>query len=413
MLLNLAFITILSFSVGYYLKKIKLPPLLGMLIIGVLLGPFSKKLLLENVNYSFIINFITNYDFIFINDKILNISSELRSFALIIILIRAGLGINRKALNKVGFKAIKMSFIPGMFEAGAIFFISYKCLNFPIYEAGAFAFIIAAVSPAVIVPQMLGLKEKGIGKEKEIPTLILTGSSIDDVFAITMFGVFLSFANGQNVSLINSLISIPLSIVFGVIVGLFSGKLYLWYLEKRVMRNTKKAILFMVVSILLYSIEEYFTIPFASLIAIMSFGFIVLEKDEYIAKAVGNKFNKIWIYAEMILFVLIGSAIDISQIGSYWIYGLGIILIGIIFRSFGVLVSLIKTNLNSKEKIFCIIAYIPKATVQAAIGAIPLSYGFTKGYDILSFAVLSILITAPLGAIGIELFSDKLIDSKN
>lgn len=393
MFANLAIVITAAFCLGWAFQKLKLPAILGMLCTGIVLGPSVLK---------------------FISTKTMAISSELRTLALIVILIRAGLGIKRETLNKVGRSALAMSFIPGILEGTFILFFSIFLFNLPWAEAGMLGFIIAAVSPAVVVPAMLNLKDKGFGQKKEIPTLILAGASLDDVFAITIFGAFLSFAVNEGKSLLLMLSKIPISIVSGIVIGLILGYSLLYFFKKIPLRATKKMILFMIIAILFHELEHF--IPVASLLGIMCMGFIILEKDETTAHKLADKFNKIWILAEILLFVLIGAAVDVTVIGKSGLLGALLIVCALFIRSIGVLIALIKSGLNLKEKIFSMIAYLPKATVQAAIGAVPLAYaskGVINGNLILALAVLSIVISAPLGAFGITLSAPYLLESKS
>ena len=401
MLLNLAIVVLIAMFLARVFEKIKLPPLLGMIAAGVILGPYSRQAL--GVSSKFL-------DTVFISEDLIKLSSELRTAALIIILIRAGLGINKKTLNKIGKQAVKMSFIPGILEGTVLIFVGHKLLGIPLVEAGVLAFIIAAVSPAVIVPQMLDLKSKGYGKKKEIPTLILAGASVDDVFAITIFGAFLSLALGERESMVKLFLKIPTSIFCGIVLGVMFGFLLLKFYEKQHIRESKKVIIFMIIAILFNHLETLHIIPIASLLGIMAMGFVILEKNEELAKRLASKFNKIWVLAEILLFVLIGAAVNISVVLDAGLVGLAIIFIGLIGRSIGVWLSLVGSQLSKKEIWFCTIAYIPKATVQAAIGAIPLSMGVASGELILAIAVLSIIVTAPLGAIGIKYSADKFLD---
>lgn len=407
MIVNIAFIVIIAFVAAYLFEKIKLPGLLGMVFTGVILGPYMKNIIFTklgwNLEYS-------NYflDNIFVSKQLIEISSELRNAALIVILIRAGLGINRNVLNKIGKTAAKMSCIPGIMEGIFIIPIVMYILKFSFAEAGTLAFIIAAVSPAVVVPQMLSLKEKGYGENKEIPTLILAGASIDDVFAITIFGAFLNMAIGTKQNIIKTILNIPLSIFLGISGGVLIGLVFVWFFKKvRGIRDTKKVFIFMMIAVLFHETEKF--IPIASLIGIMAIGFIILEKYDVLAKRLAIKFNKIWVIAEIILFVLIGATVNINEIFNSGLIGIFVILTGLIGRSIGVLLSLYKTELNFKEKLFCVVSYIPKATVQAAIGAIPLAKGMGSGDIILAISVLSIVITAPIGAIGIRILAPKCL----
>ncbi|MGL1901295.1 MAG: cation:proton antiporter [Fibrobacterales bacterium] len=403
MLLNLAFVIIIAFGLSTLFTRFRLPGLLGMILTGVLLGPFTQKAVVAHFD-------IAALNFLFISDTLINLSSELRTLALIVILIRAGLGINRQSLNKIGIHAAKMSVIPGLLEGSVILIISMVYLDLPLFEAGMLGFIIAAVSPAVIVPSMLSLMESGYGKVKAIPTLILAGASVDDVVAITLFGGFLGAATGTGTSLLSLGLSIPLSIVLGLISGALIGLILVKFFTHNHMRDTKKVILFLVVAVLYHSLEE--VIPIATLIGIMAIGFMILEKHDSLAKRLATKFNKVWVLAEIILFVLIGAQVNILVATHAGLIGLIIITLGLTARSLGVWISLIRSNLNKKEKLFCTISYTPKATVQAAIGAIPLSMGIPSGELILALAVLSIIITAPLGAIAISISAPYLLEKE-
>ncbi len=389
MLLNLAVIVITALLLSAIFEKLRLPGLLGMIATGVLLG---------------------HNGFNFISSDVMNISKELRTAALIVILIRAGLGINRATLNRIGVPALKMSFIPCLFEGAAAIAISHCLLGFTIVQSGVLAFILAAVSPAVIVPQMLELKEMGFGKNKEVPTLVLAGASIDDVFAITLFGAFVSMILGKGESMASMLLDIPISIFNGIVIGLILGLVLVKLFSKIHMRDTKKVLLFMITAIVFHSIEGEKIFPVASLLGIMAMGFVILEKKEDVAKRLAAKFNKVWVLAEVLLFVMIGAEVKLHVIGGAGAVGLVIILIGLIGRSLGVWIALWGSHLNNREKTFCTLAYLPKATVQAAIGSIPLSLGLPHGEEILAIAVLSIIVTAPIGAISIRLSSSKLLE---
>lgn len=406
MIVNLVIIISIALIMANLFEKLRLPGLLGMLFTGILFGPYMKEICFSR--FSITHNYIV--DHLFIHKDLIHLSSQLRTAALIVILIRAGLGLNREVLNKIGKTAVKMSFIPGLLEGGLIILTSMYFLKFSFPEAGTLGFIIAAVSPAVVVPSMLNFKEKGLGKDKEIPTLVLTGASVDDVFAITIFGVFLNLAMGKSQNIAMMLIDIPVSIILGIASGALLGYLFVKFFKKyRGIRDTKKLLIFLTIAILYHELEHF--IPIASLIGIMTMGFVILEKYDILAHRLARKFNKVWVLAEIILFVLIGAAVNINEIFTSGLLGVLIIAVGLVGRSFGVMISLHKSGLNIKEKIFCIVAYIPKATVQAAIGAIPLSMGLASGNIILAIAVLSIVITAPLGLIGIRWLGPKTLSN--
>lgn len=387
MFVNLAVVALAALLMAKAFEKIRLPGLLGMILTGVILGPY-----------------VLNY----ISPEALKFSKELRTLALIVILIRAGLGINRKTLNKVGGPALRMSFIPGILEGSAILLMAKFFMDFSWAESGMLGFIVAAVSPAVVVPQMLNLKSMGLGRHREVPTLILAGASLDDVFAITIFGAFLSFGLGKGNEIAMMLAKIPVSILLGVLIGLILGFILEWVFKNFTLRATQKMLIFMTASLLFHELEK--AIPVASLLGIMAMGFLLLERDENQAHQLAEKFNKVWVLAELLLFLLIGAAVNIKVAFNSGLVGLGLISIGLLVRSGGVWLALLKSQLNKKERFFSMIAYIPKATVQAAIGAIPLSYGIGAGESILAIAVLSIVFTAPLGAIGIQWSAHKLLE---
>lgn len=390
MILSLAVIITLGLIFNKLFKSIKLPGLLGMLILGIIVGPNMLNL---------------------ISKEILTISPDLRKIALIVILLRAGLGINRSILKKVGKTALKMSFLPCVIEGFTIAFVGRYILNISFIEAGMLGFIIAAVSPAVVVPQMLELINKGKGKENGVPTIILAASSIDDVFAITIFSTFLGLYGGSNISISGKLFSIPISILLGGGIGILIALLLIWIFKKFHLRDTEKTLIILASGMLLTSLEDIFKniVPIASLLGVMVVGFVLLDKYPKVANRISEKFNKVWVFAEILLFVLVGAQVDVKVIVHSGLLGLLVLFIGLVARSIGVYISLMGSNLNLKEKIFCIISFMPKATVQAAMGAVPLASGVASGNLILAIAVLSIIVTAPLGAVGIKYFGDKWI----
>lgn len=287
--------------------------------------------------------------------------------------------------------------------------ITHLLLGFPLPICGTLGFIIAAVSPAVVVPEMLSLKEKNLGKEREIPTLILAGASIDDIFAITLFSSFLSLSLGKNVNIYKEFLKIPLSIIIGIVLGGVIGIILVKFFKKYHIRDTRKAIIFLMVGITFHQLETLNIFPIASLLGIMTMGFIILEKYPILAKRLSTKFNKIWVFSEIILFVLIGAAVNIEVIFSSSSVGVIIVFIGLIGRMLGVGVSLFGSNLNKKERLFCGLSYIPKATVQAAISEIPLAMGVPYGEILLAIGVLSIIISVPIGVIGIRMGQTRLL----
>ncbi len=386
MFANLAVVVLAALILSFLFEKIKLPGLLGMILTGIIFGPYVLD---------------------FISPEVLQESAELRSIALIVILIRAGLGISRKTLHKVGKSAVKMSFIPCIIEGAIVTVASHFILGLPLAEAGILGFIIAAVSPAVVVPQMLHLKEMGLGENKDVPTLVLAGASVDDVFAITIFGAFMALALGEHTNPLLLIGKIPLSIVLGIGAGAILGFALVWFFKRVSMRDTLRVLIFMIIAVLFHELENF--LPIATLIGIMTIGFVILEKYNTLAKRFAGKFNKIWVFAEILLFVLIGAEVNIGVAADSGLLGLAIIGIAILARASGVLIALIRSHLDLKEKLFCVIAYTPKATVQAAIGAIPLAAGIASGEVILAIAVLSIIVTAPLGALGIRLSAHRLL----
>lgn len=390
MAFSLGIIIIFGIIFNKVFEKFKLPGLLGLLILGVLIGPFGMDLL---------------------HRDILSASGDLRKIALIVILLRAGLGIQRENLKKNGISALKMSFIPGLFEGFTIAFISIKFLDFSFIQAGMLGFIIAAVSPAVVVPSMLKMINSGLGEKKAVPTLIIASASIDDVFAITIFGAFLSLYSGVDKSIGLQLLNIPLSIVLGIALGASIAFVLVKIFKKYTIDKTIKVLILIGVAILFTELEDQVkaSIEIASLLGVMTIGFIISESLPSIGGEISKAFNKIWIFAEMLLFVLVGAEVDISVAREAGKIGIVIIIIGLIARSTGVIIALMGSELNLKEKLFCIISYTPKATVQAAIASIPLSLGVEGGEIILAIGVLSIVLTAPLGAIAINYFGKRLL----
>lgn len=288
-------------------------------------------------------------------------------------------------------------------------FLASYILKISKIEAGMLGFIVAAVSPAVIVPQMLDFMQRKLGDDKGIPTLILAGASIDDVFAITLFSTFLGLYGGKNINFAFKILEVPLSIIIGVLLGLLFGIILVKVFEKYHMRDTKKVLIVIGLAILLNNLESFMKgiIPIASLLGIMTIGFIILEKYPAVANRLSSKLSKIWVFAELLLFVLIGAQVNIYVAFNSGLIGFLIIMVGLIARSVGVLLSVKGTDLSLKERLFCVISYTPKATVQAAIGSVPLSAGVESGELILAIAVLSIIITAPLGSIGIKLSGER------
>lgn len=389
MIKSIMLILLLGILANKVFNFIKLPGLLGMILTGILIGPYGFDLL---------------------DQSILDNSSDIRMLALIVILLRAGLGLNRETLNKVGKVSIKMSAIPCLFEGFAITFVTYKILGLPFLEAGMLGFIVAAVSPAVVVPSMLYLREKRLGMKKGIPIIILAGASVDDVFAITLFTTFLGLALNTKSTIGLQILQIPIQIIGGILIGLLFGYiLYKIYRYKSIRLNDMERLAILIISALTIVIIGDMT-HIAGLLGVMTLGFILLEKANDFASSFEKELNKVWFFAQIFLFVLIGSEVNIYVAWEAGLVGALIILIGLIARSMGVILALKGSNLNMKEKIFCTVAYSPKATVQAAIGGMPLAMGVASGNLILAIAVLAVIITAPLGAIGIKLLAPILLE---
>ena len=391
---SIAIILLLGLLASKLFKKIKLPGLLGMLVLGIIIGPYVLNL---------------------IDPAILNISGDLRAIALIIILLRAGFGIHMETLRKVGSSAVKMSFIPDVIEGLTVMFAAYYLLGLPFIEAGMLGFVIAAVSPAVIVPQMLSFIKRRMGTKKGIPLIILTGASVDDVVSITIFSIFLGLYGGQQVNYLLAVASIPIQFALGILFGLIVAVLLVYLFKHFNIRNTEKTLIILASAILLKNLGDALSsiIPVAALVGVMVIGFVILERMPELGAQISDKFDKIWIFAEILLFVLVGAQVNIYLAASFALVGIIIITIGLMARSAGVYLSLIGSNLNMQEKIFCIIAYIPKATVQAAIGGIPLAMGVASGQLILAIAVIAIIFTAPLGAFGVSLYGEKVLKPEN
>ena len=387
MITNLALIFLLSLLLNWSFEKLLLPGLLGMLLTGMIMGPYGLNCMAP---------------------ELMSLSAELRTAALIVILIRAGLGINRHTLNQVGGPALRMSCIPAAAEGLCIIPAAHWLLGMPWVEAGMLGFVIAAVSPAVVVPQMLELKEKRLGAAKEVPTLLLAGASVDNVFAITVFYVFFNLGTGQRNDIAWQIGKAPLSVVLGIAVGLLLGLGLVKFFRRVHIRDTKKVLIFFLAAILFHQLEVL-KWPVASLLGIMAMGFVILEKYEDLAHRLAAKFAKVWIFAEILLFVLVGAQFNFQAAVQAGIAGLAIIAVGLVGRCLGVTLALLRSELNRRERLFCVFAYLPKATVQAAVGAVPLAAGVASGSTILAVAVLAIVITAPLGALLIRFTASRLL----
>ena len=392
MLTSIAMILLLGLLIGWIFSKFKLPSLLGMVIVGIILSPYALNL---------------------IDESILGISGELRRIALVIILTRAGLSLDISDLKKVGRPAVLMCFVPACVEIFGTIILAPMLLDVTILEAAIIGSVVAAVSPAVVVPRMIRLIEEGYGKNKSIPQLILAGASVDDVFVIVVFTAFTALASTGKMS-VTSFIQIPISIVLGVLFGGCIGMLLVLFFKKCHMRDSVKILIILSVSFLILEVESRLLgyIPVSGLLAIMSMGIIIKQKYDVLALRLSVKYNKLWLGAEVFLFVLVGATVNLRYVASAGVSAILLILGTLLFRMTGVAISLIKTDLTQKERLFCMVAYTPKATVQAAIGAIPLSMGLECGNIVLTVAVLSILLTAPFGAICVDNLYKKLLAKK-
>lgn len=392
MLLSIALIILVVMSLASISKKLKLPSLVGMLLTGIILGPYVLNLL---------------------DPKILNISNEIRKIALIIILTRAGLGLDLSGLKRIGFRAILMCFVPATFEILLIVYLAPKVMGISYLEAAILGSVLAAVSPAVVVPRMVKLMDEKYGTRKGIPQLILAGASVDDVYVIVLFSAFIAMIQGDTVSIL-SFINIPISIILGIIIGLTISTIIIKFFTLVKIEDTAKVLIVLSISFVLSFIEDSLntSITFSSLIAIMFIG-IGLQKDYDLALNLSSKYNKLWIGAEIFLFVLVGASVNINYLAHVGSSAFVLILIALVFRMLGVFVCLLKTDFNKNERIFTMLAYTPKATVQAAIGGIPLALGLKCGDLVLTIAVLAIVLTAPLGAFAIDLSYKKLLTHDN
>lgn len=389
MLTSLALIFLFGLIFGALFQKLHLPPLLGMLIVGIVLGPYALN---------------------WLDDSLLSISADLRQIALIIILTRAGLNLNISDLKKVGRPAILMCFLPACFEILGMLVLAPPLLHISYLDAAIMGAVVGAVSPAVIVPKMLRLMEEGYGTEKSIPQLILAGASVDDVFVIVLFSSFTGLAKGESLSPWR-FAEIPISILLGVLLGAALGLALAFFFQKVHVRDSVKVLLLLSFSFLLVALEDALEgfVPISGLIAVMSLGIALQRKRDIVAKRLSLKFSKLWVAAELLLFVLVGAAVDLHYAYAAGLSAVVLIFGVLLFRMAGVWVCLLKTKLLFKERLFCMLAYMPKATVQAAIGSVPLSMGLSCGNIVLTVAVLAILITAPLGAFLIDLTYKKLL----
>ena len=395
MLTSLALIFLVGLGMASICQKIRLPRIIGMLITGIVLGPYVLDLL---------------------DPSILAISADLRQMALIIILLKAGLSLNIADLKRVGRPAILMSFLPAVFEIIAFILLGPIILGITPIEGAVMGAVLGAVSPAVVIPRMVHLMDHRYGTSKSIPQLIVAGASCDDIFVIVLFSTFTSMAQGGSAKVMD-FVNIPLSIILGIAVGALVGWLLSLFFEtayahEHCVRNSTKVVIVLGLSFLLMAVEKWLEgiVAISGLLAVVSMACVIkIKSTEFVSKRLSEKFGKLWIAAEVILFVLVGAAVDIRYTVEAGLASISIILLALVFRSLGVILCLAKTDLNFKERVYCIIAYIPKATVQAAIGSVPLAMGLPCGQIVLTVAVLSILITAPLGAILMDSTYKKLL----
>ena len=393
MAVSLALIVVLGLAADIVFRRFKLPGLVGMLIVGVLVGPYVIGLM---------------------RPEMMAVSADFRKIALIVILLRAGFELRRDTLHRVGRTALIMSALPAIFEIGAVMAVAPYFLKLSLLEATILGSILAAVSPAVVVPLMIDFMERGKGAKKGIPTMVLAASSVDDVFVIVLFTIFLGMYGGHKVNIAWQLAGIPISVVLGILVGLIPGYLLYKLFLKYDWQPPRRTLIIMGTSICLMWLEEiaHGVVPIASLLGVMAIGFIILEKEEAIAHIISQKLKKLWVFAELLLFVLVGAQVNVSVAWKAGAAGLAVIFIGLVARSIGTYISVLGTDYTWKERLFCVVAYVPKATVQAAIGAVPLEAGVAGGEVILAVAVLSILVTAPLGAIGIMLLGEPILEEQ-
>lgn len=398
MAFSIAEMILLGLLMDWVFRKLRMPGLLGMLLLGVLFGPYVFNLM---------------------EPGFLEASADLRMIALIIILLRAGFELSREALNKVGVQTLLLSFVPGVMEGSTIALLGPYFLPLTHLESAMLGFIIAAVSPAVVVPMMIRFIERRMGAKKGIPTMVMAAASLDDVIAIVIFSVLLGFYTGTADNVLLKAAGIPVSILTGIGAGLLMGFLLLKLFEKFNPRATKRAMIVIGISIILVHVQQFLEgiFPFAALLAVMAMGFIFLEKREDMAHEISSKLGKLWVFASIMLFTLVGAQVDISLAWDTGLAGVGLIVCGLVARSVGVLLSLIRSPLTLPERFFVVVSYWPKATVQAAIGAVPLMAMKAAGMQtapgdvILAVAVMSIVFTAPLGAVAIKLVGERVLEA--
>ena len=397
MIVSIAELLILGIVVDWAFRKLTIPGLVGMLLLGVLLGPFALN---------------------WISPELLNVSNDFRLIALIVILLRAGFELSKDTLNRVGGRVLLLSAVPAVFEGVVITLLGPPLLGLGYLESAMLGSILAAVSPAVVVPLMIRFMERGMGAVKGIPTMVLAASAIDDVFVIVVFSVFLGIYTGNSAGIAWQLAGIPISILLGMVVGLAVGVVLLRLFRHFDPRATKRVLIMLGLSVLLVRAEHFMSgwLPFASLLAVMAMGFIILEKDEHMAHEISAKLAKIWVFAEIVLFTMVGADVDVKVALDAGLAGAAIIAAGLVARSAGTWLCLLGSDLSGPERLFVVVAYLPKATVQAAIGGAPLAAMHLAGMDtgpgevILAVAVLSILLTAPLGAWAIVVTGERVLE---
>lgn len=382
MLWSLALVFLGGLLAGEVFRRLRLPPLLGMLLVGIAFGPYALGLL---------------------DDSLLAISADLRKVALIIILTRAGLSLDIGDLRKVGRSAVLLCFVPATFEIVGTVILAPRLLGVSVLEAAIIGSVIAAVSPAVVVPRMLRLMDEGYGAKQGIPQMILAGASVDDVYVIVLFSSFTSLASGGTLSPLD-FVRIPTSLVLGIAAGVLCGLALAWWFSHVHMRDSIKVVIFLALSFVLVTIEDHCTgiIGFSGLLAVMSMGIVLGQRIPVVSKRLSAKYDRLWVGAELLLFVLVGAMVNVAYVAYAGVAAILLILGAMVFRMAGVFASVLGTKLNGKERAFCMLAYTPKATVQAAIGGVPLAMGLACGETVLTVAVLAILITAPFGAIAID-----------
>jgi solute carrier family 9B (sodium/hydrogen exchanger), member 1/2 len=393
MAISLALIIILGLLADYLFRRLKLPGLVGMLLVGILVGPHVLGLL---------------------RPEMMAVSADFRRIALIVILLRAGFTLRRETLNRTARPALLMSFVPASFEIAGVALAAHYFLTFPWLQALMLGAILGAVSPAVVVPMMIHFMEQGMGAKKGIPTFVLAGSALDNVFAIVIFTQFLSLYQGVQSTLLWDLAGIPIAVVLGIILGVLAGYLLYLFFSRYELASPRRTVLVLGVAIVLTWIGDLTKnlVPIASLLGVLAMGLVILEKAESLGHLISQKLQRLWVVAELILFVLVGAQVDPKVALGAGLVGLAIIGIGLVCRSLGTYLSVSGAGLNFREKLFCVISYIPKATVQAAIGALPLEAGVPGGEIILALAVLSVLVTAPPGVIGISLWGERVLEKE-